>query len=243
MTRGRQALEMMPASAKSRSCCQAAVARPTSSILLAAGLLLTTSAVAASVPLRVSNAFLPAPQHQSLHSVHGHSSPSCCERRHQAGPPSPPSSPSPPSVIRRQAMLPPFDSPLDPATLEGMAAASSAAGSTGGALNEVTSEQLWVGFIAGVFPFVWAGFEFWKRIDVQQRCGVCQGSGLVYENASGKSLSVPRKCYACGGFLPWAGWRRFWLSNLDIGNGGVLQRPAADYEALSEAAKRRRAGG
>lgn len=99
-----------------------------------------------------------------------------------------------------------------------------------------------VGFIAGVFPFVWAGFEFWKRIDVQQRCGVCQGSGLVYENASGKSLSVPRKCYACGGFLPWAGWRRFWLSNLDIGNGGVLQRPAADYEALSEAAKRRRAG-
>jgi hypothetical protein len=42
-------------------------------------------------------------------------------------------------------MLPPFDSPLDPATLEGMAAASSAAGSTGGVLNEVTSEQLWVG--------------------------------------------------------------------------------------------------
>jgi hypothetical protein len=41
------------------------------------------------------------------------------------------------------------------------------------------------------------------------------------------------------------GWRRFWLSNLDIGNGGILQRPAPDYEALSAEAneKRRREAG
>lgn len=39
---------------------------------------------------------------------------------------------------------------------------------------------------------------------------------------------------------PPQGWRRFWLSNLDIGNGGILQRPAADYEALSAEAKQRR---
>lgn len=41
-------------------------------------------------------------------------------------------------------------------------------------------------------------------------------------------------------FSPSQGWRRFWLSNLDIGNGGILQRPAADYEALSAEAKQRR---
>lgn len=124
-------------------------------------------------------------------------------------------------------------------------------------------------------------------------CGVCQGSGLVYESRSGRPLEVPRKCFACGGFLPWMvracvracvsvwlrvclgehaccplmdiyallptaificgcpppsihptnkqGWRRFWLSNLDIGNGGILQRPAPDYEALSAEAKAKRA--
>lgn len=36
-------------------------------------------------------------------------------------------------------------------------------------MGEVTTEQLWAGFVAGVFPFVWAGYEFWKRIDTQQR--------------------------------------------------------------------------
>lgn len=34
-------------------------------------------------------------------------------------------------------------------------------------------------------------------------CGVCQGTGLVYITKTGKELKVPRKCFACGGFLPW----------------------------------------
>ncbi len=75
------------------------------------------------------------------------------------------------SSSRRHA-LPPFDTPLDPATIEAMAsqAASSAAeASAGMGPAAVTTEQLWVGFVAGVFPFAWAGYEFWKRIDTQQR--------------------------------------------------------------------------
>jgi hypothetical protein len=62
----------------------------------------------------------------------------------------------------------------------------------------------------------------------------------VSVSKTGKALQVQRKCYACGGFIPWAGWRYFLLSNLDIGNGGVLQRPSPEYEELSEAAKRAR---
>lgn len=34
--------------------------------------------------------------------------------------------------------------------------------------NEVTQAQLWVGFIAGLFPFFWAAVEFYKRIDTQK---------------------------------------------------------------------------
>lgn len=51
---------------------------------------------------------------------------------------------------------------------------------------------------------------------------------------SGKKLRQPIKCYACGGFLPWENWGRFWQTNMDVGNGGVLQRPASDYEELNE---------
>lgn len=77
----------------------------------------------------------------------------------------------------RRHALPPFDTPLDPATIEAMVQQAGAAGAPvsqqlgggGGGIGEVTPEQLWVGFIAGVFPFVWAGYEFWKRIDTQQR--------------------------------------------------------------------------
>jgi len=150
------------------------------------------------------------------------------------------------------------------------AASAAAEASAGMGPAAVTTEQLWVGFVAGVFPFAWAGYEFWKRIDTQQRrwlqmmcdvepgawigtcsnrakrpafistfamtprvhnirlrappflplpnrtqlinhstspnppgCGVCQGSGLVYASKSGRTLEIPRKCYACGGFLPW----------------------------------------
>lgn len=104
--------------------------------------------------------------------------------------------------------------------------------------GSVSAEQLIVGFVAGVFPFVWAAYEFWKRIDTQQRCGVCKGSGLVSKTEQGKALKVARKCYACGGFIPWLGWKYFWFSNLNIGNGGILQRPADNYEELSANAKK-----
>jgi hypothetical protein len=72
----------------------------------------------------------------------------------------------------RRHALPPFDTPLDPATIETMVQqGQQAAGVTSSSFQAgaVTTEQLWVGFIAGVFPFVWAGYEFWKRIDTQQR--------------------------------------------------------------------------
>lgn len=58
-----------------------------------------------------------------------------------------------------------------------------------------------------------------------------RGSGLVYVTRSGGKLTRPRKCWNCGGFLPWLGWKRFFLTSLfDFGNGGALQRPAKDYE-------------
>mmetsp|Transcript_31896 Transcript_31896/g.42124 ORF Transcript_31896/g.42124 Transcript_31896/m.42124 type:complete len:202 (-) Transcript_31896:241-846(-) len=107
---------------------------------------------------------------------------------------------------------------------------------------EITGE-IWVGLVAGLFPFVWAAYEFWKRIDVQQRCGVCGGSGLVLSGPTGQKYSQARKCYACGGFIPFVSWKRFWLANLAVGNGGILQRPAANYEELSEKAKKERKEG
>ena len=73
-----------------------------------------------------------------------------------------------------------------------------------------------------------------QRIVTQRACEVCEGSGLVKTSRSGKKLRQPIKCYACGGFLPWENWGRFWQTNMDVGNGGVLQRPASDYEELNE---------
>lgn len=72
----------------------------------------------------------------------------------------------------RRNALPPFDTPLDPAAIEAMvqqAAQQAQQTPVPQGMGEVTTEQLWVGFVAGVFPFVWAGYEFWKRIDTQQR--------------------------------------------------------------------------
>ncbi|CAM9253750.1 unnamed protein product [Heterosigma akashiwo] len=101
---------------------------------------------------------------------------------------------------------------------------------------EVTGE-IWAGLAAGVFPFAWAAYEFWKRIDTQQRCEICGGSGLVLRSRTGMKYTQARKCYACGGFIPFVSWKRFWLANLAVGNGGILRRPAADYEELNEKAK------
>ena len=73
-----------------------------------------------------------------------------------------------------------------------------------------------------------------QRIVTQRACEVCSGSGLVNQSRSGRTLKQPIKCYACGGFLPWENWGRFWQSNMNVGNGGVLQRPASDYAELNE---------
>ncbi|CAM9266377.1 unnamed protein product [Choristocarpus tenellus] len=97
--------------------------------------------------------------------------------------------------------------------------------------------QIVVGSGACVLAYAWAAYEFGKRIVTQRRCAVCNGSGLVSSNRDGVHFERPRKCYACGGFLPWENWGRFWQSNMDVGNGGVLQRPARDYDALNKAAR------
>jgi hypothetical protein len=95
--------------------------------------------------------------------------------------------------------------------------------------------DIWVGSIVALLPIIWATFEFTSRIRVQQQCLVCSGSGLVSVTKSGNALSRPRKCWSCGGFLPWLGWKMFFLSTFAPGNGGALQRPSADYEATQEA--------
>ncbi|GJP77489.1 hypothetical protein CLOP_g15983, partial [Closterium sp. NIES-67] len=84
----------------------------------------------------------------------------------------------------------------------GAPAAASAA--VGGGRSEVTW-QVVVGAIAGVIPFIVASIEFGKRIAAQQRCEQCQGSGLQLVGR------YYRRCSACGGFLPWQSWRRFFL--------------------------------
>lgn len=97
--------------------------------------------------------------------------------------------------------------------------------------------EIWIGSIVALVPIIWATIEFTSRIRVQQQCLVCQGSGLVYITKSGNPLTRARKCFNCGGFLPWLGWRRFFLSTFDVGNGGVLQFPSRDYAQNNAAAK------
>jgi len=93
--------------------------------------------------------------------------------------------------------------------------------------------EIYVGSIVALIPIVWATIEFTSRIRTQQQCLLCNGSGLVYVTAKGSALNRPRKCTNCGGFLPWLGWKAFFLSNFDIGNGGVLLRPARNYEEVN----------
>jgi len=62
-----------------------------------------------------------------------------------------------------------------------------------------------------------------------------QESGLTDTNKLGAKLTKLRKCWNCGGFLPWLGWKMFFLSSFfDVGNGGVLQRPATDYKEVNK---------
>lgn len=77
--------------------------------------------------------------------------------------------------------------------------------------------EIWFGTAVGVIPFIIASVEFGKRILIQRRCEVCEGSGLVKK---GRYL---RKCSQCGGMLPWLGWSYFFFSS--PGNGGPLLQP------------------
>ncbi|KAK9833912.1 hypothetical protein WJX74_009758 [Apatococcus lobatus] len=76
-----------------------------------------------------------------------------------------------------------------------------------------------VGAVVATVPLIVASYEFGKRILIQRRCPVCKGSGLI---ARGRFL---RKCSQCGGFLPWQGWKTFFLSTAAPGNGGPLRQP------------------
>jgi len=62
--------------------------------------------------------------------------------------------------------------------------------------------EIWAGSIIALVPIIWATIEFSSRIRTQQECLVCNGSGLVNLSKSGLTLSRPRKCWSCGGFLP-----------------------------------------
>ncbi|KAG5187738.1 hypothetical protein JKP88DRAFT_287913 [Tribonema minus] len=97
--------------------------------------------------------------------------------------------------------------------------------------------QIVAGSAAGVLVYLWALYEFGSRIVTQRACAVCNGSGLVTVSRTGRKLMQPRKCYACGGFLPWESWSRFWVANKYVGNGGILRRPAADYDELNAKAR------
>ena len=101
--------------------------------------------------------------------------------------------------------------------------------------------QLYVGFFAGLAPFIIAAYEFGKRVRIQRLCARCAGSGLIdVERKKGGTRKV--KCTSCGGFLPWESWERFLSS--DPGNGGVLRAPKGqtralyDVEASVEASRR-----
>ena len=48
--------------------------------------------------------------------------------------------------------------------------------------------QLYFGFFAGIAPFLIAAYEFGKRILIQRKCALCQGSGLI------KKGEYARKC-------------------------------------------------
>jgi hypothetical protein len=96
--------------------------------------------------------------------------------------------------------------------------------------------SIFVGSAVALVPIVWATYEFANRIRVQQECLVCNGSGLISFTKRNTPLNRQRKCYNCGGFLPWLGWKAFFLSSFtDVGNGGALQRPARDYDANNAA--------
>ncbi|GMH42965.1 hypothetical protein BSKO_10887 [Bryopsis sp. KO-2023] len=93
--------------------------------------------------------------------------------------------------------------------------------------------EIYFGAAAGVVPFIIGAWEFGKRIVIQRRCGVCEGSGLVEK---GRFL---RKCPECGGFFPWQGWGQFFSATASPGNGGVLRQPRGQTSVLYKVPARR----
>jgi len=61
---------------------------------------------------------------------------------------------------------------------------------------EIPPWEIWIGFIAGVVPFVVASYEFGKRIVLQRRCEQCNGRGLVHKGKYWK------KCAKVWGLSP-----------------------------------------
>ena len=91
--------------------------------------------------------------------------------------------------------------------------------------SDVSLWKVYVGFFAGMAPFIVAAIEFGKRIVIQRRCKACQGSGLITREfrVNGVARRRKYKCKECGGFLPWESWSLFLSS--EAGNGGVLRQP------------------
>eukprot|EP00898_Chlorokybus_atmophyticus_P001044 jgi/Chlat1/1940/Chrsp153S02244 len=63
--------------------------------------------------------------------------------------------------------------------------------------------KLAIAAVAGATPFVVAAVLFSQRIAAQLNCLLCRGTGLVLKGR------FYRRCNACGGFLPFQSWRRF----------------------------------
>ncbi len=93
--------------------------------------------------------------------------------------------------------------------------------------------QLYFGFFAGIAPFLIAAYEFGKRILIQRKCALCQGSGLI------KKGEYARKCTSCGGFLPWESWERFLDvgTTAKIGNGGRVRVPEGQTSVFYDVEK------
>ena len=98
---------------------------------------------------------------------------------------------------------------------------------------EVGSD-IYIGSFVSLIPIVWATYEFGSRLVIQRQCLVCNGSGLTTLTRAGTTLDRLRKCWCCGGFLPWVGWKEFFFANKEVGNGGPLQRPAKDFKSINQ---------
>jgi len=149
-----------------------------------------------------------------------------------------------PSTSKRLRMV-----PVDESVFTSSSSSSSAAAAAEAVASSVPSTfvytppevgpEIWAGSVIAVLPFIWASYKFLNRIRIQKECLVCKGSGLVKVSQSGIALSRLRKCWSCGGILPWLGWKMFWFSTLfDVGNGGVLLQPADNYEETQERIRR-----